>query len=452
MFFSFGSGGLVTLNATGVRIGALLLALGWLVAGSAPNAGAKVYIDINAPALRPVPVAVPLLRKEAGVSGEPHRVIAEVLRWDLGFAGLFEVVDPRAYLEDPQRAPLQPDAAGFADWMAIGAELLIKGRAQPGDLGLSVDLWAYDVLRRSFILGRHYDGPAESARSMAHRFANTLLEEFTGTPGPFGSRIAYVVGVGRGKELALVDMDGANPVRLTRTGSLNLTPSWSRDGGFLYYTSYVLGEPDLYLLDLSDGRSWVVSRRGGIDLGGRDSPDGTEILLTLSENGNSEIYRMEKATRRLVRLTRSRAIDVAPAWSPDGRQVVFVSDRMGNPHIFVMNRDGGDVRRLTYAGTHNGDPEWSPRGDWIAFTGKDDRGRFQVYLVDPRGREVRQLTFGAWDTYDPTWSPDGRFLAVTSNRGGEKAVYVFRVGGQEFRRVTPRGEVAEQPAWGPAVR
>ncbi len=433
-----------------LRQGSVWWVLGLVVALALP-ARAKVYIDINAPALRPIPVAIPLLRKEGGVSGEPHRVVAEVLRWDLGFAGLFDVVDPRAYLEDPQRAPLQPDAAGFADWMAVGAELLVKGRVAAAETGVAVDLWAYDVLRRRFLLGRHYEGPAEAVRSMAHRFANTLLEEFTGTPGPFGTRIAYVAGAGRAKELALVDMDGAGPVRLTRTGSLNLNPSWARDGKYLYYTSYVLGGPDLYLLDLTLGRSWVVSRREGIDLGGKDSPDGKEILVTLSDKGNPEIYRMEKSSHRLVRLTRSRAIDVAPAWSPDGRQIAFVSDRMGNPHIFVMNRDGGDVRRLTFTGTHNGDPDWSPRGDWIAYTGKDERGVFQVFLVDPQGRETRQLTFGPRDTYDPSWSPDGRFLAVTSNREGEKAVYVFRVGGQEFRRITPRGEVAEQPAWGPVL-
>jgi len=413
------------------------------------GAGAKVYIDINAPALRPIPLAVPSLKRSPGVTGDAHRVIAEVLRWDLGFAGLFDVIDPAAYLEDPQRAPLAPDAAGFADWFTVGAEMLIKGRVDRVGGLLSVDLWAYDVLRRRSFLGRHYEAPPGAVRAVAHRFANTLLEDLTGTPGPFGTRIAYVVQQGKGKELALVGMDGSDPVRLTRSGSLSLTPSWARDGRYLYFTSYLFGEPDLFMLDLVAGRTWVVSRRRGVDMGGRDSPDGTELLVVLSVGGNSEIYRMRKDDRSLVRLTRSRAIDVAPTWSPDGKRIAFVSDRMGNPHIFVMDRDGRNVRRLTFSGTHNGDPDWSPRGDWIAFTGKDERGRFQVYLVDPEGRGVRQLTFGPYDTYDPSWSPDGRFLAVTSTRGGRKAVYVFRVGSQEYRRVSPPGEEASQPAWGP---
>jgi TolB protein len=421
-----------------------------LGASVAPRAHPKVYIDINAPTLRQIPLAVPALRRDGGDSGQAHLDLAETLRSDLGLVGLFEVLDPRGYLEDPQRGPLPPDAASFADWFAVGAEVLIKGRVTREGESLSVDLWAYDVLRRQILFsGRNYTAPAGEARTIAHMFANTVLEEFTGTAGPFGTRIAYTVQQGKAKELALVEMDGADPFRLTRGGSLNVTPSWSRDGRYLYYTSYLLGDPDLYLLDLATGKQWIVSRQGGIDLGGRDSPDGKDLLLVLSIDGNSEIYRMAKADRKTVRLTRNRAIDVAPTWSPDGKHVAFVSDRMGNPHIFLMDRDGGDVRRLTFARTHNGDPDWSPRGDLIAFTGMDERGVFQVYVVDPKGREERQLTRGPNDTLDPSWSPDGRFLAVTSNREGGNAIYVFRLGGQEFRRVSPKGQTASMPSWFP---
>ncbi|MFU8855428.1 MAG: Tol-Pal system beta propeller repeat protein TolB [Deferrisomatales bacterium] len=411
-------------------------------------AQAKVYIDINAPTLRRIPLAAPTLRHEGGDVGEALTEIPRVLRANLTSTELFEVLDPRGYLEDPQ-APLQPTPAAYADWFAIGAEVLVKGRIFRSGEALSVELWAHDVLRRQTLFGRQYSAPLGAARTVAHMFANTVLEEFTGSPGPFGTQIAYVVQQGQGKELAVADMDGAAARRLTNMGSLTLNPAWSRDGRYLYYTGYQQGDPDLYLLDLTTSRHWAVSQRRGLDLGGRDSPDGKELLLVLSEEGNPEIYRMNKATREVVRLTRDRAIDVAPTWSPDGKRIAFVSDRLGNPHIFTMDRDGRDVRRLTVAGTHNGDPDWSPRGDWIAFTGKDERGAFQVYMVDPQGRQVRQLTFGPYDTLDPTWSPDGRFLAVTSAREGDSAVYVFRVGGQEFRRVSPRGEKASQPAWSP---
>jgi TolB protein len=421
-----------------------------LFAGCVSPAPAKVYIDINAPTLRQIPLAVPALRRMGERVEQAHLEIADTVRSDLGLTDLFEVLDPRGYLEDPQHAPVQPDASSFADWFAVGCEILVKGQVQRQGGRLEVDLWVHDVLRRENLFGRHYEAEASAAGAIAHMFANTVLEEFTGKPGPFGTRIAYVAQQGDAKELALVNMDGSGGVRLTRGGSLNLAPAWSRDGRYLYYTSYMLGDPDLYLLDLTTWKHWIVSRRPGVDMSGKDSPDGRQLLLSLTVDGDAEIYRMDKASRELTRLTRNRAIDVAPTWSPDGESIAFVSDRLGNPHIFVMDQDGKDVRRLTRSGHHNGDPDWSPRGDLIAFSGLDERGIFQVYVVDAKGREVRQLTFGSWDSLDPSWSPDGRFLALSSKREGESAIYLLRLGGQELHRVSPPGETASQPAWSPS--
>lgn len=417
-----------------------------LAAASAP---AKVAIDLNAPSVRRLPLAVPNLHRADPDTGTAYSAIAETLRLDLSTVGLFDVIDPKAYLEDPQRSPVKPDPASFETWKTLGAEALVKGQVERDKNSLVVELRAFDVLRQSQLIGKRYTAGLGEARTVGHLFANAILEEFTGSPGPFGTRIAYVVQQGRAKELAMVDMDGSNPRRLTRAGSLNISPSWSRDGRYLYFTSYMMGGPDLFLLDLTTSRTWVVSRSPGINLSGRDSPDGKELLLTLSKDGNPEIYRMDKASRAFTRLTQNRAIDVAPVWSPDGKRIAFVSDRNGNPHIFVMDRDGDHVKRITFAGNHDGDPEWSPKGDLIAYTGKDEKGVFQVYLVDPEGRESKQITFGSRDTMDPSWSPDGRFLAVTSSREGKSAIYVLRVGSQDYRRVSPSGEEASQPAWSP---
>lgn len=419
------------------------------VAVSAP--ADKVFIDLNAPSVRRLPLAVPVLKQGTTDAATASVVLAETLRADFGASSLFEVLDPKGYLEDPQRAPLQPEASSFETWKTVGAEALVKGRVDRDRDSLVVELRAYDVFRRSQLLGKRYTAAASESRTVAHMFANAVLEELTGTPGPFGTRIAYVVQQGKSKELALVEMDGSNAKRLTKAGSLSINPSWSRDGKYLYYTSYMMGGADLFLLDLASWKTWVVSRTPGINMSGRDSPDGKELLLTLSKDGNPEIYRMDKATRGFTRLTQNRSIDVAPTWSPDGKRIAFVSDRNGSPHVFVMGRDGDRVKRLTFSGSHNGDPEWSPKADLIAYTGKDDKGVFQVFLVDPEGRETRQVTFGPKDTMDPTWSPDGRFLAVSSLRDGKSAIYVVRLGAQEFRRISPGGEEASQPTWCPRV-
>jgi TolB protein len=116
-----------------------------------------------------------------------------------------------------------------------------------------------------------------------------------------------------------------------------------------------------------------------------------------------------------------------------------------------MGRDGSNPRRITFSGGHFGDPDWSPKGDLVAFTGRDDKGVFQVFVADPEGKSVRPVTSGPHDTMDPSWSPDGRFLAVSSRRQGRSAVYLFRLGSSQFRRVSPAGEEASQPAWSPRL-
>ena len=169
-------------------LGALVL-LG--IAVSAP--ADKVFIDLNAPSVRRLPLAVPVLRQGSGDTGTACVSIAETLRSDLGAASLFDVLDPKGYLEDPQRAALQPDASSFETWRTVGAEALVRGKVDRDKDSLVVELRAFDVFHGSQLLGKRYTAAVSEARTIAHMFANAVLEEFTGTPGPFGTRIAYVV-------------------------------------------------------------------------------------------------------------------------------------------------------------------------------------------------------------------------------------------------------------------
>lgn len=406
------------------------------------------------PGIRPIPLAIPSLKIEGVAPPDANLEVAEVLRNDLQMSGLFEILDPRGYLEDPQASPLHPDKDSYAVWAAAGAECLIKGRLSSKGDATELELWFHDALRGKAVFeGVRFSTTKGELRASAHAFANMVFKELTGETGPFGTQIAYVMHDGKTRELAAVDMDGANHIHLTNARSLSLIPAWSRDGRYIYFTSYMMGDPDLFLLDMNTKKKWIVSKNEGIDLSGKDSPDGKELLMVLSIDGNPEIYKMEKSTREFTRLTNNSAIDVAPTWSRDGREIAFVSDRMGSPHIFIMDQNGKNVRRITYSGGHNGDPDWSPNGDVIAFSGKDANGRFQVFLADAKenGR-VDQLTDGNFDTYDPSWSPDGRFLVVTSGIKGHDAIYILRLGSQEYTRISRIGEVASQPAWGPSLQ
>ncbi|TLN23363.1 hypothetical protein FDZ71_03060 [bacterium] len=432
----------------------LAIAVAFLLCALAAPCQAKVYIDVNSANVKKVPIAVPQLRVtdkvSRGRSSEtpPQMLIAVTLRKDLDFVGVFDVIDPTKYLEDSQAEPMVPSTESFGGWYVSGAELLVKGQVDQDGDELVVDLVAYDVFRREFLFGKRYRGNRDSVSNMAHMFANAMLEKFTGKAGPFGTEIAYVVQKGQTKELVRSKLnESEKPLTITANGSINLSPSWARNGKSLYLTSYFGGAPDLCRVNLSEGVLRYVYRGDGMDQPGEESPDGRTLAFASSMSGNTDIYTMDLRTRSVQKITEDNSIDVSPTWSPDGKKIAFVSDRMGSPNIFVMNADGSEPRRITFSGAHNGDPAWSPDGSSIAFSGMDEKGAFQVFITDPEGQKISQITFGSYDTLEPSWSPDGRFLAVTSRRDGDEAVYVLRVGSGALLRVSPVGLRASQPSW-----
>jgi TolB protein len=431
--------------------GALLIAMALL---SPVLSRAKVYIDINAASFKRVPVAVPVLkttanfRKPVGIADEPQALIAETLRRDLDFVGVFEVLDTAKYLEDPQTAEMVPTTESFSSWYVSGAELLVKGQVDQEGEELVVDLFAYDVFRREFLFGKRYRGGRETVGNMAHMFANAMLEKFTGKAGPFGSEIAYVVQKGDAKEIVRSKLNESGPpIPVTNNGSLNLHPVWARNNRSIYLTSYFGGGPDLCRVSIGEGVLRYVYKGDGLDMPGEETPDGRVLSFASSSGGNTDIFTLDLRTRNMTRLTTGNSINVSPTWSPDGKRIAFVSDRKGSPNIFVMVPGDDEPKRITFSGAHNGDPSWSPDGENIAFSGMDEKGVFQVFITDPEGGKISQATFGSYDTLEPSWSPDGRFLAVTSRKDGEEAVYVLRVGSSAMRRVSPVGMRASQPSW-----
>lgn len=422
-----------------------------LVLATSPAARAeKILVRIDETSQQGFPIAVPAFvalggAAQSDLGSEMYQVVLN----DLRLVPVFQVIDPKAYIEDPRRAGLREGEFNMKDWRAIGALGLAKCGFRTTSTGdVQVEVRVYDVEGGSLIAGKVVSGPPR-ARALGHRVADVIYEAFTGEPGIFSTRIVAVSTVGGNKEIYLLDVDGQNVTPVTRNGSINLSPSISRDGTRVAYTSYKGGNPDLYVTDLTTGRTEKVSGRSGINTSGAWSPDGQTLALTLSKDGDSEIYLIDRRGEILARLTRSWGIDVSPTWSPDGQWIAFVSSREGSPQIFVMDRNGGNVRRLTFAGNHNVSPAWSPDGKRIAFAGRDE-GRFDLFVIDVDGTNLRRLTQAPGDDEDPSWSPDGRYIVFSSDRdGGGRQLYIMSADGRNPVRITDGRGSWTNPDWGP---
>lgn len=429
-----------------VSKGILFLALGVFLLAASALSQPKVYLDIVPGGGRQLPIAITPFRNLNPTGGEEPLgwKLGQVIGEDLRTTGLFRILDPVTFLEDPLRAGIGPEGVDFRDWTAIGAEALIKGGFRVEGEQLEVEARLFVVVQGAMVVGKKYVGKVSDYRQIAHNFANEVLEGLTGEAGTFDTQIAFISSRLGNKEVFLMDYDGFNVRPLTRNGSTNLRPAWSPDGRQLSYTSFQKGQPALYVLELAEGRERAFPLAAEVATGGVWSPDGSLMAAALSRGGNADLYLLQPIGQVLRRLTDHFAIDVDPAWSPDGKSIAFTSNRSGSPQVHLMKLSGQEVQRLTFEGRYNSGPAWSPRGDRIAFAGLAD-GRFEIFVIHPDGSGLAQLTREAGDNTDPVWSPDGRLIAFTSTRTGEKAVHLMTAAGQGVRRL----QAGETPAWSP---
>jgi Tol biopolymer transport system component len=175
---------------------------------------------------------------------------------------------------------------------------------------------------------------------------------------------------------------------------------------------------------------------------------------TYTHYRNNEILATTTAGTTPTRLTKHPATDASPTWSPTGAQIAFESNRHGDwnsyndSDIYVMNANGTKVHELTFSNAFDGDPAWGRSGK-IAFeslrTGKGD-----VWTISPNGTGEKNLTANstAFDG-DPSWSPDGTKIVFTSERDGDREVYVMNADGSNQTRLTTSPGFDENPSWSP---
>ena len=375
---------------------------------------------------RLLPIAVPALR---GLSGDG---IAGVISNDLRLSSLFRVLDARSFTADLDAEGTNISAPS---WVSVGATAVVKGQVTGTTDNVRVELRVWEPGRpASPVLTRSY-GPG-SARSVAHRIANDLIEHYTHTAGVFGTRIAFTRRGARGRRhIFTVDCDGENLAQVS-SGRLNFTPNWGPSG--LYWSSQT---PEGFLALFRSGSREPVLRADGLVMGAAFS--GSRMAVVLTRDGNSDIYVGSSDGSDLRRLTSDPGADISPAWSPDGSKIAFVSDRAGGPQVYVMDAGGGGQRRVSFAGSYNTSPSWAPDGQTIAYSGRASGGS-DIFTVNIGSGAVRRLTEGQGSNVDPTFSPDGRMIAFSSSRGG---IFLMNQDGLNQQRILAGG--GEMLRWEP---
>jgi TolB protein len=438
---------------------------------------APIIVNIDNPNFRKLVVALPTFSSPAGDS-ELERLAAEgptELARLLSFSGLFNVMGQAAYQDLGNKAGAATAAArglegiDLVQWKSIGVESLTVGELAREGGQIAVSLRTADVNLGKLMLGKKYSGvtPDQFKKVMA-RYADRLLEAYTGKPGIFSSKLTFVGRQAHGafKQICISDFDGANAVQITNTKAPHLSPAWSPDGRFVTFTSYEDGNPDLFIYEVATGKKRKLSGRKGLNSGSNWAHNGKVLAFTGSVEGDADIYLLSPDGTKSRALIRGSGLDVDPTFSPDGKWMAFVSGRFGNPHIFraELKWEGEDNvrvvadKRLTYAGWYNATPAWSPDSEKLAFAGYDrDIDRFDIFMMTPDGTSLERLTIRSGDNERPSWSPNGQLIAFQSNRTkgadvkGIAQLFVMNRDGSNQRQLNVGLYEAQTPCWGPPL-
>jgi len=293
--------------------------------------------------------------------------------------------------------------------------------------------------RGSNVLSKTYSG---SPRSMAHQFADDIVETLTGNRGIATSKIAFVSDRSGRKEIYIADYDGANVQQLTRDNAISVAPALSPDGKRLAYTGYQSGYADIYVIDLVSGSRRAIVRYPGTNSGAAWSPDSSRIACTVSRDGNPELYVVNANGGGARRLTRTRGVESSPTWGPGGREIIYSSDEGGSPRLYRIASGGGNASRIPTQWGYTTEPDWSPDGRRLAFVARS--GGFNVAVKDLSSGSERIVASGA---VDPAWGPNSRHLLYAASNGSSLIILDTQTN-RTFPVVSGLGKVSE-PAWAP---
>ncbi|MBY0433522.1 MAG: amidohydrolase family protein [Cyclobacteriaceae bacterium] len=147
-------------------------------------------------------------------------------------------------------------------------------------------------------------------------------------------------------------------------------PSWSPDGNYLVFQSYLDGTWHLWTIHKNG--SELRQRTTGIydDREPHWSPDGKTIVFSSDRNMNYDVWELELETGTVRAMTNSSNNEYFPSYSPDGKRLAFVSERGAKPGIYVRSESGQESLLVNTIGA-TASAVWSPDGNSLVFYASD---------------------------------------------------------------------------------
>lgn len=324
---------------------------------------------------------------------------------------------------------------GFSTTTPESAQYLLSG-SNSGDLVGR----AQDRFNQSMLVNKSYTG------SSLRRQAHTFVDDFVAALGrkPIGNtKIAFKQEKGRTSEILVADFDGGNAQAITSDGDLVAAPAWVPGRLALYYTSYKLGNPDIYFHDLGSGARKTIARYSGLNTSAAVSPDGSKVAMILSKSGSPDVYVANADGTGLRQLTRTKEDESSPCWSPDGQWICFATRSNERRVLCKVPASGGSPQTVNTSGASGpSEPDWSPDGKWIVFTAQ--MGGFQLCVTPGSGSGPATVLVGG---EDPSWAANSRTVIFVKRNGSRRTLSLLDVPTKQTKDISRVSGSNSQPSW-----
>ena len=381
------------------------------------------------------------------IDGTPlaHQV-DQIVAANLAASGKFEPIPTQNYMSFPSRR----EEVRFKDWRFVDAEALVIGEVwKLGPDLYEVQFRIFDVARELEIgTGKRIPNLREQdLRTAAHIISDNVYQAFTGRPGAYNSRIAYVkrseIEYQRFRyRMMVADWDGYGEQEVYASWRPLLSPAWTPDGSKLAFVSFTENGPVIQVLELSTGQHEVIASFSGVNSAPAWSPDGSKLAYSTSRNGSPDVYVYDTFTQEHTRLNTHYAIDTEPAWSPDGQSLLFTSSRTGKPQIYSLDIGEGEAVRMTFEGKENANASYDYDGRRIVMVHEGG----QIVVMDEETSRITWLTDAKFDE-SPSFSPNGDMVLYATEQDYEPALMVASSDGRVRTRLEYVSGDVREPAW-----
>ncbi|HWQ46095.1 MAG TPA: hypothetical protein VN376_04465 [Longilinea sp.] len=200
------------------------------------------------------------------------------------------------------------------------------------------------------------------------RLTNTPWDDITPVVSPDGTSIAFASRGNGFWDIYIMNLESGLITPVTATQAYDGSPSWSPDGQWLAYETYVDDSLEIAiqsLIDMSEPPI-VLTDDAAIDCSPAWSPNGREIAFMSTRSGDEEIWlaRLDESEDRFVNVSQSEDTrETHPVWSPDGSTLAWTSNRDGSDNIYTWNHDFNQMGGGLFAG--GSWPAWNSDDGWL---------------------------------------------------------------------------------------